>query len=880
MRITRFALLAVVLLSFYTTEARVCADSLKIVSVYPNPSSGKFTLNLQVPQPGEVTVKVLNASGSEVAMQKTTFSTGPKSVPIDLSAQPSGMYFATAQLGSISSNSIKVVMQKKAAERGDSMDIIHYDLNLNIRNLSAKSIDGFATIKVRPKVDSLTTIKFDLLKLTVSNVSINNNPLPFSQNDSELFVTLNMRNPNQLPDSTLSLKVDYSGQPVTDASWGGFYFNGNYAFNMGVGFRSYPHNFGRCWFPCFDNFTDRATYDFHITTDATFMAVCNGLKQPEVLNGDGSTTWHWSIAQPIPTYQASVAVGKYALVKSAFTGQNGTYPVWIAVEAQDTLKAKASFAKVNNALQCFEDKFGPYPFDRVGYVGVPFNAGAMEHATNIAYPIYAIDGSTNYETLFAHELSHMWWGDKATCRTAEDMWLNEGWASFCEALFLECVYGKPAYITDMKKKLVEGIRNATTDDGGFYPVSGIPQTITYGTHVYKKGALMVNTLRTVMGDSAFFAACKSYLGKHMFKDVSSEDLKAEFQPFTTADLTNFFNVWIYEKGHVDMVATHFGNYLLNATYYLDVHISQLQRYKTSVSTNLPLTITAYDLQGNSNTFTFLDIDTGFGFKMLLTGMDTAAYIIINENAELGLGKTLVKQTIKNTGTINFSDVYGALNVQQVPDSAVLVMEHHWTGPTQGNLRLKGIRISPERYWHVDGILPATFKSWAFFNYDGSPNAFLDNELINKTEDSLVLLYRPFPDAEWNIATDLTFQPGGSKTDKVGRFWINELKKGDYAFGMRDVSVVGVKEQAPAPSKNSFTIIPNPAGHAQSITLQLDKPAFVDTITVIDQSGKQLMSQAVHQSINRYELDITKLKTGSYVIVLSGPQGNQSKSFVK
>jgi hypothetical protein len=879
MKIIRFALTAGILFMFQTLEAKVCADSLKLLSIFPNPTAGTFNLSVQAPHAGDVTIKVLNLQGVEIAVSVKALSAGSNNVPVDLSAQPNGIYFATASMDNISSNALKLVLLKKTAERGDSLDIIHYDLNLNIRNLASKSIDGFALIKLLPKVDSITIVKFDLLKLNVSNVSVNNIALPFSQNDSELFVTLNMHKP-ALPDSTFDLKVEYGGQPVLDGTWGGFYFSGNYAYNLGVGFRSNPHNFGRCWFPCFDNFTDRATYSFHITTDATFMGVCNGLKQPETLNGDGSTTWHWTLNQPIPTYLASVAVGKYALIKNEFTGQNGTYPVWIAVEAQDSIKAKASFAKLNNALLCFEEKFGAYPFDRVGYVGVPFNSGAMEHAGNIAYPLYAIDGTTNYETLFAHELSHMWWGDKATCRTAEDMWLNEGWASFCEALFLECVYGKDFYINEMKSKVIEGIKDAAPADGGFYPVSGIPANITYGNHVYKKGALMVNTLRTIMGDVAFFAACKSYLSKHMFKDVSSEDLRAEFQQFTSADLTNFFNVWIYEKGHVDVVATGVYPDMDFTSGRIFLRLQQLQRYKSAVSTGLPVTVKAYDQRGKSASFTLV-MKEGTLDTLLNHGgqLQHTQYITINEDVTLGLGKTMVKQTIKNTGISNFNDVLTSINVQQITDSAVLVLEHHWTGPLQGNIRTKGIRISQERYWHVDGMLPSTFKSWAFFNYNGTANAFLDQELINKTEDSLVLLYRPEPLADWQIVTDLTHQ-AGSKTDKTGRFWINELKKGDYAFGMRDISVVGVKENEPGKIKHSFTIIPNPATNAQSVILQFDEPTFIDTITVIDQSGKQLASVAVHRSLGQYELDTAKLKQGHYIIMISGPQGPESKIFVK
>jgi hypothetical protein len=859
-------------------SAKTPVDTMAI-SISPNPSSGAFSLTIQTPRAGAATVKIYTRWGQLFYTKSLQLAAGANQANIDISHQAglkSDVYILTIAQSNMKLASRSLVINATPT-RGDSIDIESYNLNLTIRNLASKTIGGYAELGIMPKVDSLTTIRLDLLKLGVTRVMVDSVDVSFSQNDSTLFVTINKR----FDSSQFALHVEYNGHPVTDASWGGFYFNGNYAFNMGVAFSSDPHNFGRCWFPCVDNFTDRATYEFHITTDSNFVAVCNGLKQPEATHPDGSITWNWHLLQPIPTYLASVAVGKYAFVKHDFVGMNRTYPVWVAVEPKDTLKLKASFAKLNGALQCFEQKFGPYPFDRVGYVGVPFNAGAMEHAGNIAYPLYAIDGTTNSETLFAHELSHMWWGDQATCRTAQDMWLNEGWASFCEALFLECMYGKDAYLDDLHEKLLTVMKTAASTDGGFYPVSGIPTNITYGTHVYKKGALMVHSLRTVMGDSSFFAACRSYLIKNTFKDVSSETLKDEFQLFTSVDLSNFFQHWIYEEGNINIVATSVEAGMGNVKSYLTIHLEQLVRYKNGISKNLPVTVTAYDAAGHSESHTVILPEGILDTTLIMNiGMDVSVYYTLNEKDGIALGKTLTKQTLKASGTLALPDVLASINVQQITDSAVLVMEHHWTGPTPGSVKKLGIRISPERYWRVDGILPASFKTFAYFNYDGTTNGYLDRELITQTEDSLMLLYRPAPNADWQIHTDNTFQPGGSKTDKIGRFWVNDLKKGDYAFGMRDASVVGLKEVIAPADRASFRIIPNPASGAQTVLLQFDQQTLVHSIRVIDSVGKEIASYPVHKSLAQYELPVSQLKHGNYVVVIGSDQGSQSKSFVK
>lgn len=164
--------------------------------------------------------------------------------------------------------------------RNKQFDVLNYAINLNIRNISAKSIAGNTVIKVKSVQNSLSNIIFDLAILKVDSILIANNKQNFTQNDSQLFV--NLQTPINKND-TINLNIYYQGIPTKDPSWGGFYFTGNYAFNMGVGFNVNPHNYGRVWFPCVDNFTDRSTYDFHITTDSGYMAVCNGLPKQLLL---------------------------------------------------------------------------------------------------------------------------------------------------------------------------------------------------------------------------------------------------------------------------------------------------------------------------------------------------------------------------------------------------------------------------------------------------------------------------------------------------------------------------------------------------------------------------------------------------------------------
>ncbi|MDZ4666444.1 MAG: M1 family aminopeptidase [bacterium] len=761
------------------------------------------------------------------------------------------------------------------ANRIDSLDITHYNLSISLRNIDNKQISGKASISGLINFNQTSALTLDLLKLGVDSILIKGKPVNFTNTDSTVSFILDKE---YYQADSIQFDIYYKGSPVKDSRWGGFFFSGNYAFNMGVGMGSNPPNFGRCWFPCNDNFIDRATYEFHITTDSGFMAVCSGLQEPATNHLDGSITWNWRLGQTIPTYIANVAVSKYVLVSSNYAGIQRNIPIVLAVAAADTLKAKASFARLNQAMQCFEERFGPYLFDRIGYVGVPFNSGAMEHACNISYPLYAVDGTGNYETLMAHELSHHWWGNLVTTRVAADMWLNEGWASYCEALFLECVNGRNAYDAKIGDEIFEYLRWAHVRDGGFLPVSGVPLAQTYGTHVYTKGGAMVHTLRSMMGDSAFFAACRYYLKSLPFRDVISFNLMDYFTGFSKVDMVAFFNVWIYDAGDLDLQIVSLKP-KSSGVFVLKTQV--MRRHKTEMPSYLEVVLSLYDLKGNKTDFPVTIRPSWDGSASNELNLDNnIAFMALNENNKLALAKTTKKEWIKSTGAKTYSNTLFTATVQQVTDSVLLFTEHHFAGPNFSALQqVPGIRISAERYWHVDGLFDENFKATAFFNYDGSTpstknGGFLDNELIKGSEDSLVLLYRPNAETAFVVETDLTFQPGGSKTDKVGRFWVNNLKKGDYAFGYKDftASVSPVLD-----SKREMNIFPNPTEDILNIELPIMH--LSGKLSVYDYSGTLIELVQVKKNDKSLSIETKGFNKGAYILVFEDSKGMVTKNFI-
>jgi hypothetical protein len=773
--------------------------------------------------------------------------------------------------------------QSALAVRIDSLDITHYNLSLNLRDIDSKKISGKAEILGVANFLTTKAITLDLLKLNVDSILSNNLLVAYTKTDST--ITIDLEKEYNIGDS-VKLQIYYHGAPVKDSKWGGFYFSGNYAFNMGVGMGSNPPNFGRCWFPCNDNFTDRATYEFHITTDSGFMAVCSGLQEPAFQNPDGSIIWNWRLGQTIPTYIANVAVSKYVLVNSSYAGIEREIPIVLAVAAADTAKAKLSFFRLNQAMKCFEDRFGPYLFDRVGYVGVPFTSGAMEHACNISYPLYAVDGSSNYETLMAHELSHHWWGNLVTTRIAGDMWLNEGWASYCEALFLECVYGRNAYDSKINSELFESLRWAHVRDGGFLPVSGVPLAQTYGTHVYTKGGLMVHTLRSMMGDSAFFAATKYYLNALKFRDVISFNLMDHFIGFNSKmDMLDFFNTWIYDAGDHDFQVVSFAKLPSPNLYKLEVQ--QQRRHKINLIKKAEINLFVYDNKGSKIAIPIeLNFDwsgranTNVSLNSEL--INNINFIVLNEDNKLALGKSFQLEWIKNNGIKNFNNALFTCTVTEVKDSVLLYIEHHFASAFASKIDLpKGIRISNERYWSVYGNWNENnFSSTAFFNYDGSTpttknGGFLDNELMKGTEDSLVLLYRSSPTEPFVVEADLTFQPGGSKTDKVGRFWVNKLKKGDYAIGYKDFTA---SVNSLGNNEGDLKLYPNPTNDLIQIELSFNHSNA--KISVYNMNGVLVDSIMIKRNDQIISYQTNELAKGKYLLIYEDGKHKINKSFIK
>jgi aminopeptidase N len=749
--------------------------------------------------------------------------------------------------------------------RSDTINVLNYTIDLDFTNAASQQISGWCKVRFQSLMNGVNSISLDLLQMSIDSIKQGGNTSAYSYNDTLLVVTLQtILNSSDVD----SLTVYYNGSPQGDPSnWGGFYFQGNYAYNLGVGFGANPHNYGRVWHPCFDNFVERATYDIAITTISSNRGYANGLITNEIDNGS-SYTREWSLSQEIPTYLACVAVSNYTHVSQVYpsTSQGINIPVQLIAEPSDTSNLKSSFTNLFGAMSTFESQYGPYLWDKVGFHLVPFSSGAMEHATSIAYPQATATGGTTYETLMAHELSHHWWGNLVTCRTAEDMWINEGMASYSERIFLEGVYDYERYIKDIKINHRDVLLNAHIRDTGYYALHGVPHSITYGDHSYNKGADVAHTLRGYMGDAEFFSGLKNFLDDNQFQDVDAFDFRDHLNANTSIDVTDFFNDWVLNPGFPAFIVDSFQVMPNGSNFDVEIYIHQKLKGTSQYFSNVPMEVTFMD--DNWNEFTGSFIANGEYTQVSLSSSFIPSIAYLNDADKISQAVTGENVVVNSTGTkdLTYPLFRFTTNIAGV-DSSMIRVEHYWVAPDgfREPVNNWSYNISEERFWKVDGIFSTGFEAEGrvFFNARTTVGANLDNELCGLSgfhEDSLKLLYRLNAREEWRETANTSISNLGSKTDGYGYIAFDNLIKGEYALGWRKspVSVSELSQQNLA-----LSLYPNPASDWLGLSVDLEF-GHNRIINVVDALGRIVISKAYWAG----QVNIAELEAGTYFVFIN------------
>lgn len=749
------------------------------------------------------------------------------------------------------------VLTSAAQDRTDSMHVAHYDIYLNITDFANHKVLGHTDLSVVSKVPELRYVDLDLQQLAVDSVCVDDFPTTdFSANGN--VVRVNLQSPVSQFD-TVRLRVYYQGVPARDSYFGGFYFKGQYAYNLGVAFRDLPHNFGRAWYPCLDFFTDKSTYDFHIETELGKTAICGGELVDSVLL-DSTVVWNWHLSQPVPTYLTSVAVGEYVHYRDTVQGVERILPIDIYTYPSDYDDIPGTFSHLKDVLHIFEREFGPYPWNRIGYVGVNFNGGAMEHVANIAYPNFAINGNATYESLYIHEFSHMWFGDLVTCNRAEEMWINEGFARYNEALADEALYPTSDPLTDGYRVNIRNLhrgvlRDAHIDDGGYWALDSMPQQVTYGTTTYDKGGLVVHALRKYMGDSIFFETVRDYLSAFAYQNVSTEQLFDFFEQRSGVPLHDFYLSQVHQPGFlhfsVDSIrpAEEAGHYRFFVRQRLSHALFLGNSNKIDItffsSDRQQFTIEDFEFSGE-----FAQGEVDLPFEPL--------FAVVDLDEKLADAVVDYNFLVTSTGLNNATATNARLRVDAFTDTTFFRVEDNYVAPDGLKVENENVtEMSNAHYWRMSFAPEGTIEGNLRFAFSATDPGKPDYDLLHgHTPEDVVLLYRRDAADDWQI---IPSSLSGSIT--VGAISTTLVRSGEYALAIGNRAAT-VEESV----SNTPVLYPNPSSNSLTISnLSLFSNSSNLELRMVDASGRMVKNRNLRGDASEISLNVENLKSGVYFL---------------
>jgi aminopeptidase N len=395
------------------------------------------------------------------------------------------------------------------------------------------------TITARATEDSLRIVTFDLSNaMTIDSVRLGGIRLAF--NHYPLFFEVQL-NRAYAAGELMSLEIFYHGVPL-GTGFGSFVFS-SHAGVPWVWSLSEPYG-ARDWWPCKNHPLDKAdSVDILITCDSRFKVGSNGRLLSVIDNGNNTRTHHWSGRYPIASYLVSITLTDFAEFSNWFHySPQDSMEVLNYVLPEHLAQAQAALPGTVSMLRVFSDVFGLYPFINEKYGHSEFGlGGAMEHQTMTSTTTFA-------ENTLSHELAHQWFGDLITCANWPNLWLNEGFATYSEALYLEAAYGIAAYRSHMEDKLESALRAQGTL---YVEDTSSVQNLFNNNRVYSKGAAVLHMLRHILGDSVFFRSVRSYVADPRFRfgTATTEDLQEVFESVSGLSLDYFFRQWVYGENH-------------------------------------------------------------------------------------------------------------------------------------------------------------------------------------------------------------------------------------------------------------------------------------------------------------------------------------------
>ncbi len=457
----------------------------------------------------------------------------------------------------------------------ENYDMIHQKLEF-IVDPNQYFITGKITSTFKALSD-MTTVYFDLTnELNVSSVKQNGSNLTFVQNDNnELIITL----PSALlTNNTAIVEIEYSGMPSS----------GEDAFTVSdhdgipvLYTLSEPYG-ARDWWPCKQDLNDKIdSIDVYITAPSIYTSVSNGVEISKVNNGENTIT-HFKHNFPIPAYLVAIAVTNYQIYNQEAGTEPNEFPIVNYIYPENFLQVQQQLAVTLPIMDLYETLFETYPYSSEKYGHAQFGwGGGMEHTT------VSFMGSFGRE-LIAHELAHQWFGNKITCASWNDIWLNEGFATYLSGLVVEHLDGNTQFINWKNSKCMNII---SQPDGSLY----VPETDILNVNrifnsrlSYNKGSMVVHMLRHILGDDNFYLALKNYLADDnlAYAYANTSQLQSHIEEVHGTSMQYFFEDWVYGQGY----PTYNVEAVYNGSGQITFQVSQTQSHNSVSFFELPLPV--------------------------------------------------------------------------------------------------------------------------------------------------------------------------------------------------------------------------------------------------------------------------------------------------
>jgi aminopeptidase N len=461
-------------------------------------------------------------------------------------------------------------------------DVLHYKLDIELDPVTVW-IGGSNTMTVRSLVDNLNKFRFRLDSVfTITDVTVDGTPASWSRIDNIVVeVTLD---PAYNTDQVFDLYVAYNGHPNTQSGFGSITFR--YRNGAPDIYTLSEPWYAYTWWPAKDELTDKTTADLWFTVPLTMVVASNGTLQGIDSMPPLKLRYRWKTDYQTDDYLYCIGATNYNQFGSTWQYQGYSMPLKFFVYPEDDSPAFEDFwLSIGNTLTTYSDLFGVYPFVNEKYGMLEFGwGGGMEHQT-----ITSIVGYYGWEDGIVHELSHQWWGDNVTCATWHDIWLNEGFADYCEALWYEYQYG-----SDNQAALHSAMANRRPGNLSgtvyCYDISDPNRIFDYDL-TYLKAGWAVHMLRHVIGDSAFFDTLAAYRAVYEGNAATTDQFRAVAESVSGRDLSWYFNEWVYSGG-APKYRWAWQPYTVDGVGYVELYVKQIQ------SGSYPIFTMPIDMQTN------------------------------------------------------------------------------------------------------------------------------------------------------------------------------------------------------------------------------------------------------------------------------------------